>query len=271
MRPTGRQRSGRREQEGRGRLGQRPHGGLARGWSDSERPVSAPPSPAKSRSVTAPTSPDGCRRRPPAGCRTRPSGTRSPHPSWARPAGPGEPGMLSPTSTLAPALMPASALALAPIPVSPQSPNLLTYICPWENAELPVKKQNVAQEGPSGQSKATRLMSQLGPVSEWPSVAVEKRGPGENGMDTEDGHLQGETEEDVRTGPRSSLNPTASRPCPAGFHAQPGPGYQSSDPSRSTHREKESGKGVLRRRRRAELLERVWGHASDLPAGLRGE
>ncbi|XP_010841442.1 PREDICTED: probable G-protein coupled receptor 179 [Bison bison bison] len=159
-------------------------------------------------------------------------------------AGLGEPGMLSPTSTLAPALMPAPAPALAPIPVPPQSPNLLTYICPWENAELPVKKENVAQEGPSGPEQGNpshaparaRLWRAL-------SVAVEKRGPGENGMDTEDGRLQGETEEDENRPKVFSKSHSLKTPVQQGSMRSLGLAIKALTRSRSTHREKESGEG----------------------------
>ncbi|KAI4533501.1 hypothetical protein MG293_016520 [Ovis ammon polii] len=208
-------------------------------------PVSAPPSPAKSRSVDSShisgrLQEEAASRVPHAPIRHQIStpimGTSGP--------GLGEPGMLSPTSTLAPALMPAPAPALAPIPVSPQSPNLLTYICPWENAELPVKKQNVAQEGPSGPEQGNlshvparaRLWRAL-------SVAVEKRGPGENGMDTEDGHLQGETEEDEDRPKVFSKSHSLKTPVQQGSMRSLGLAIKALTRSRSTHREKESGEG----------------------------
>ncbi|KAJ1071819.1 hypothetical protein K5549_002111 [Capra hircus] len=208
-------------------------------------PVSAPPSPAKSRSVDSShisgrLQEEAASRLPHAPIRHQIStpimGTSGP--------GLGEPGMLSPTSTLAPALMPAPAPALAPIPVSPQSPNLLTYICPWENAELPVKKQNVAQEGPSGPEQGNlshvparaRLWRAL-------SVAVEKRGPGENGMDTEDGHLQGETEEDEDRPKVFSKSHSLKTPVQQGSMRSLGLAIKALTRSRSTHREKESGEG----------------------------
>ncbi|KAF4012539.1 hypothetical protein G4228_002948 [Cervus hanglu yarkandensis] len=208
-------------------------------------PVSAPPSPAKSRSVDSAHV---------SGRLQEEAARRLPHlpirhqistPIMATSGvGLGEPGMLSPTSTLAPALMPAPAPALAPIPIPPQSPKLLTYICPWENAELPVKKENVSQEGPSGPEQGNlshvparaRLWRAL-------SVAVDKRGPGENGVDTEGGRLQGETEEDEDRPKVFSKSHSLKTPVQQGSMRSLGLAIKALTRSRSTYREKESGEG----------------------------
>ncbi|KAB0367613.1 hypothetical protein FD755_020937 [Muntiacus reevesi] len=208
-------------------------------------PVSAPPSPAKSRSVDSAHV---------SGRLQEEAARRLPHPPIRHQistpimatsgVGLGEPGMLSPTSTLAPALMPAPAPALAPIPIPPQSPKLLTYICPWENAELPVKKENVSQEGSSGLEQGNlshvparaRLWRAL-------SVAVDKRGPGENAVDTEDGRLQGETEEDEDRPKVFSKSHSLKTPVQQGSMRSLGLAIKALTRSRSTYREKESGEG----------------------------
>ncbi|XP_045693346.1 probable G-protein coupled receptor 179 [Phyllostomus hastatus] len=215
-------------------------------------PLSAPPSPARSRSRDSSWA---------SGRLPEAAGGRLPHPpiqhqlSTPTKALSGaslrEPRMLSPTPTLAPALIPASAPVLVPVPalaqvpVTPQSPSFLTFICPWENAELPVKKENVAQEGSSGPERGShspaparaRLWRAL-------SVAVEKKRAGENGMDTEDRCLQGETddvgEDKSKIFPKSHSLKT---PVQQGSVRSLGLAIKALTRSRSTHREKESGEG----------------------------
>ncbi|XP_059526768.1 probable G-protein coupled receptor 179 [Myotis daubentonii] len=163
----------------------------------------------------------------------------------------GEPRMLSPTSALAPALIPGPAPVLAPgpalaaVPILAQSPSLLTFICPWENAELPVKKDNVAQEGPSGPERGhhspaparARLWRAL-------SVAVEKKGAGENGMDTEDRRLQGEADDVDEDRPKIfSKSHSLKSPVQQGSVRSLGLAIKALTRSRSTHRERGSGDG----------------------------
>ncbi|XP_032313756.1 probable G-protein coupled receptor 179 [Camelus ferus] len=211
-------------------------------------PLSAPPSPAKSSSLDSSQA---------SGKLHEEAARRLPHPPIRHQvstpimglsgAGLGEPGMLSPTSTLAPALISALAPppALAPVPIPPQSPSLLTFICPWENAELPVKKENVAQESPLGPQGGNhspaparaRLWRAL-------SVAVEKRGAGENGMDTEEGHLQGEADDMDDNRPKIlSKSHSLKTPVQQGSMRSLGLAIKALTRSRSTYREKESGEG----------------------------
>ncbi|XP_037005913.2 probable G-protein coupled receptor 179 [Artibeus jamaicensis] len=215
-------------------------------------PLSAPPSPAKSSSR------DSSRA---SGRLPEGAGGRPPHPPIQHQVSTptkalsgaclGEPRMLSPTPTLAPALIPASAPGLAPVPVlaqvpvTPQSPSFLTFICPWENAELPVKKENVAQEGSLGPEQGShspaparaRLWRAL-------SVAVEKKRAGDNGVNTEDRHLQGETDnvEEDRSKIFSKSH-SLKTPVQQGSVRSLGLAIKALTRSRSTHREKESGEG----------------------------
>ncbi|XP_057572562.1 probable G-protein coupled receptor 179 [Hippopotamus amphibius kiboko] len=208
-------------------------------------PLSAPPSPAKSSSVDSSHASgelhgEAVRRLPRPPIRHQIS-----TPIMATSGvGLGEPGMRSPTSTLAPALMPAPAPALAPIPVPPQSPSLLTYICPWENAELPVKKENVAQERPLGPEQGNRSPAP-GRARLWRalSVAVEKRGAGKNGTDTEDGHLQGEADEDEDRPKVFSKSHSLKTPVQQGSMRSLGLAIKALTRSRSAYQEKESGEG----------------------------
>ncbi|XP_025773263.1 probable G-protein coupled receptor 179 [Puma concolor] len=216
-------------------------------------PLSAPPSPAKSHSVHGSHAAAG---------RLQEEATkRLPHPPVRHQVSTpimalsgaclGEPRMLSPTSTLAPALMPAPAPtptplpALAPVPVPPQSPSLLTFICPWENAELPVKKGNVAPEGPAGPERGNHSPAPAR-AKLWRalSVAVERRGTGESGMATEDGRLQGEAGEgDEDKSKVFSKSHSLKTPVQQGSMHSLGLAIKALTRSRSTHREKESGEG----------------------------
>ncbi|XP_004434657.1 PREDICTED: probable G-protein coupled receptor 179 [Ceratotherium simum simum] len=211
-------------------------------------PLSAPPSPAKSSSMDTSHA---------SGKLHEEAARRLPHPPIRHQVSTpimalsgacrGEPRMLSPTSTLAPVLMPAPAPALAPalapVPVPPQSPSLLTFICPWENAELPVKKENVAQEGPSGPERSshsparTRLWRAL-------SVAVERRGAGENGTDTEERQLRVEAEDADEDRPKTSpKSHSLKAPVQQGSTHSLGLAIKALTRSRSTYREKEGGEG----------------------------
>ncbi|KAM5273981.1 putative G-protein coupled receptor 179 [Ctenodactylus gundi] len=210
--------------------------------------LSAPPSPAKSSSVD---SPHTSARLPEEG------GKRLPHPPIRHQVSTpilalsgaclGEPRMLSPTSTLAPALMPALAPlpipALAPVPVPPQSPCLLTYICPWENAELPIKKENVVQEGPSGPERGSHSPAPAR-AKLWRalSIAVEKRVTGENETDAEDRPLQGETGDMDEDRPKIfSKSHSLKTPVQQGSIRSLGLAIKALTRSRSTYREKEGG------------------------------
>ncbi|XP_036889314.1 probable G-protein coupled receptor 179 isoform X2 [Sturnira hondurensis] len=215
-------------------------------------PLSAPPSPAKSSSrdssCTSGRLPEVAGGRPPPPPIQHQVSTPTKALSGACL---GEPRMLSPTPTLAPALIPASAPVLAPVPalaqvpVTPQSPSFLTFICPWENAELPIKKENVAQEGSSGPEQGShspaparaRLWRAL-------SVAVEKKRAGDNGVDTEDRHLQGETD-DVEEDRSKIFSKSHSLKTPVqqGSVRSLGLAIKALTRSRSSHREKESGEG----------------------------
>lgn len=209
-------------------------------------PLSAPPSPAKSSSVDSPHA---------SGRLHEEAGRRLPHPPIGHQVSTptltlsgtclGEPRMLSPTSTLAPALLPALAPtpvpAPAPVPVPPQSPNLLTYICPWENTELPVKKENVPQEGPSGPEQGhhspaparARLWRAL-------SVAVEKSKAGENDMDVEDAHHQREANDADEDRPKIfPKSHSLKAPVQQGSMRSLGLAIKALTRSRSTYREKE--------------------------------
>uniref|UniRef100_A0A8C0RBC1 G-protein coupled receptors family 3 profile domain-containing protein n=1 Tax=Canis lupus familiaris TaxID=9615 RepID=A0A8C0RBC1_CANLF len=222
-------------------------------------PLSAPPSPAKSRSVDSSHT---------TGRLQEEAARRLPHPPVRHQVStpimalsgtcPGEPRMLSPTSTLAPALIPAPAPAttpvpvpvltsvpvpaLAPVPVPPQSPSLLTFICPWENAELPVKKGNVAQEVPSGPERSS-LSPAPARAKLWRalSVAVERRGTGENGVDIEDGRVQGGVDEGDEDKPKVfSKSHSLKTPVQQGSMHSLGLAIKALTRSRSTHKEKES-------------------------------
>uniref|UniRef100_G1TA18 G protein-coupled receptor 179 n=1 Tax=Oryctolagus cuniculus TaxID=9986 RepID=G1TA18_RABIT len=210
-------------------------------------PVSAPPSPAKSSSVDSSYT---------SGKLHEEAGRRLPHPPIRHQVSTpilalsgaclGEPRMLSPISTLAPALMPTLAPpALAPVPTPPQSPSLLTFICPWENAELPVKKENVAPEAPSGPERGShspaparaRLWRAL-------SVAVENRGAGENDRDTEGGPLQGEADDADGDRPKIfSKSHSLKTPVQQGSMRSLGLAIKALTRSRSTYKEKEGGEG----------------------------
>ncbi|XP_037666280.1 probable G-protein coupled receptor 179 [Choloepus didactylus] len=211
-------------------------------------PLSAPPSPAKSSSVDSSHT---------SGKLHKEGGQRLPHPPVRHqvstpilaPSGPclREPRMLSPTATVAPALKPApapaSAPALAAAAVSPQSSSLLTYICPWENAELPVRKENVAQASSSeperGNHSPAPARARL-----WRaiSVAVEKRGAKENETDTEGGGHQGEGDDVEEDRPKVfSKSHSLKAPVQQGSIYSLGLAIKALTRSRSTYREKESG------------------------------
>ncbi|XP_003414724.2 probable G-protein coupled receptor 179 [Loxodonta africana] len=225
---------------------------LERAWG---APLSAPPSPAKSCSVGG--SHDSRQLHEEAGRRLpRPPIRHQISTPILTLSGAclGEPRMLSPTSTLAPTLMPAPALApiptLAPVPVPPQSPSLLTYICPWENAELPVRKENATQEGPSGPEQG-RQSPAPARARIWRalSVAVEKRRAGENEMDTQDGSLQEAAEDVDEDRPKTfSKSHSLNAPVQQGSMRSLGLAIKALTRSRSTYREKESGEESPKRR-----------------------
>ncbi|NP_001074689.1 G-protein coupled receptor 179 precursor [Mus musculus] len=216
-------------------------------------PLSAPPSPGKSSSMDS------------SQTTARPheeAGRRLPHPPIRHQVSTpvlalsgiclGEPRMLSPTpaSTLAPILLPAPAPAPAPVlaPVSkpPQSPTLLTFICPWENAELPGKKENVVQEDPAGPERSghspasarTKIWRAL-------SVAVEKRGTGESEALTEGGHVQGEADDTDEEKPKVfSKSHSLKTPLQQGSVRSLGLAIKALTRSRSTYKEKDGGEGT---------------------------
>lgn len=212
-------------------------------------PLSAPPSPAKSSSLDSSRTP---------GRPQEEAGRRLPHPPIRHQVSTpilalsgaclGEPRMLSPTpaSTLAPVLLPTlaptSTPVLAPVPLSPQSPPPLTFICPWENAELPGKKENVVQEGPTGSEQSSHLpASARTRIWRALSVAVEKRGAGESERTTEDGHVQGEDDVDEDKPKVFSKSHSLKTPLQQGSVRSLGLAIKALTRSRSTHKEKEGG------------------------------
>ncbi|XP_054988211.1 probable G-protein coupled receptor 179 [Sorex araneus] len=190
-------------------------------------PLSAPPTPAKNCSVD---NPQGT-------CREDP-GKRPPHPPiWPQVSTPGrgETQWLTPTATWAPTPM------LAPGP--PQSPSLLTYICPWENAELPIKKEKTSPEEPPGAARHT-----LSPVPArarlWRalSVATERKAASESRPNSEDGPLQGDSEDGDEDRPKIfSKSHSLRSPAQPGSVRGLGLALRALTRSRSTYREKESG------------------------------
>ncbi|XP_038181287.1 probable G-protein coupled receptor 179 [Arvicola amphibius] len=213
-------------------------------------PLSAPPSPAKCSSLDSSHTP---------GRPQEEAGRRLPHPPIRHQVSTpilalsgaclGEPRMLSPTptSTLAPVLLPTlaptSTPVLAPIPLSPQSPPLLTFICPWENAELPGKKENVVQEGPTGSEHSSHLpASARTRIWRALSVAVEKRGAGESERPAEDGHSQGESDGVDEDKPKVfSKSHSLKTPLQQGSVRSLGLAIKALTRSRSTYKEKEGG------------------------------
>uniref|UniRef100_I3MW63 G protein-coupled receptor 179 n=1 Tax=Ictidomys tridecemlineatus TaxID=43179 RepID=I3MW63_ICTTR len=210
-------------------------------------PLSAPPSPAKSSSVGSSHI---------SGRLHEEAGRKLPHPPIRHQVSTpilalsgaclGEPRMLSPNSTLTPALMPPLAPtptpALAPVPVSPKSPNVFTYICPWENEELPVKKENAAQEAPSEPERGSHSPT-LATARLWRalSVAIEKRGAGEPEMNTEEGCLQGEADDVGGDRPKISKAHSLRTPGQQASMRSLGLAIKALTRSRSTYREKENG------------------------------
>ncbi|XP_076727440.2 putative G-protein coupled receptor 179 [Callospermophilus lateralis] len=210
-------------------------------------PLSAPPSPAKSSSVGSSHI---------SGRLHEEAGRKLPHPPIRHQVSTpilalsgaclGEPRTLSPNSTLTPALMPPLAPtptpALAPVPVSPQSPSVITYICPWENEELPVKKENAAQEAPSEPERGSHSPT-LATARLWRalSVAIEKRGAGEPEMNTEEGCLQGEADDVGGDRPKISKAHSLRTPVQQASMRSLGLAIKALTRSRSTYREKENG------------------------------
>ncbi|XP_036052769.1 probable G-protein coupled receptor 179 [Onychomys torridus] len=213
-------------------------------------PLSAPPSPAKSSSMDSSRTPGGPREE---------AGRRLPHaPIRHQVSTPifalsgaylGEPRMLSPTPTptLAPvplpALAPTPTSVLAPVPMPPQSPPLLTFICPWENAELPGKKENVVQEGPAGAEQSSHSpASARTKIWRALSVAVEKRGTGEGERPAEEGHAQAEAGDVGEDKPKVlSKSHSLKTPLQQGSVRSLGLAIKALTRSRSTYKEKEGG------------------------------
>ncbi|KAG8514835.1 putative G-protein coupled receptor 179, partial [Galemys pyrenaicus] len=195
-------------------------------------PLSTPPSPAKSSSVVSPPpsgklQEDAVKRLPRSPTRHQVS---TPILALLGP-GLGEPHELPPT--LVPALRsaPVPAPDLAPVPAP-------TYICPWENAELPVKKENVAQEGPSGPEQGDHALAPAR-ARLWRafSAAIEKRGGRENGMDTGNRHLLTDEGRPKIISKSRSLSTHAQQ----GSMCSLGLAIKALARSRSTYREKEYG------------------------------
>ncbi|XP_052612467.1 probable G-protein coupled receptor 179 [Peromyscus californicus insignis] len=213
-------------------------------------PLSAPPSPAKSSSTDSSHTP---------GRPHEEAGRRLPHPPIRHQVSTpifalsgaylGEPRMLSPTPTptLAPvplpALAPTPTSVLAPVPMPPQSPTLLAFICPWENAELPGKKENVVQEGPTGAEQSSHSpASARTKIWRALSVAVEKRGTGESERTTEDRHVQAEADDVDEDKPKVlSKSHSLKTPLQQGSVRSLGLAIKALTRSRSTYKEKEGG------------------------------
>uniref|UniRef100_A0ABK0M006 G protein-coupled receptor 179 n=1 Tax=Rattus norvegicus TaxID=10116 RepID=A0ABK0M006_RAT len=216
-------------------------------------PLSAPPSPAKSSSMESSHTP---------GRPHEEAGRRLPHPPIRHQVSTpilalsgaclGEPRMLSPTptSTLAPVLLPALAPTptpvLAPVSKPPQSPTLLTFICPWENAELPGKKENVVQEGPAGPERSSHTpASARTKIWRALSVAVEKKGTGESEALTEGGHVQGEADDtDEEKSKVFSKSHSLKTPLQQGSVRNLGLAIKALTRSRSAYKEKDGGEGT---------------------------
>ncbi|XP_036611520.1 probable G-protein coupled receptor 179 [Trichosurus vulpecula] len=155
----------------------------------------------------------------------------------------GDSQTLSPTSTLAPA--PAPAPALPPMPALAREPTLLTYICPWENAELPVKAESTTQEPApgtgSGESRLparARLFRALSVA-----VAVEKREATEGegaGTEHPEGDVNETDDERHRIFPKSHSLKT---PIQQGSMRSLGLAIKALTKSRSSYKEKENGAG----------------------------
>ncbi|CAH6776001.1 probable G-protein coupled receptor 179 [Phodopus roborovskii] len=213
-------------------------------------PLSAPPSPAKSSCMDSSHAP---------GRPHEEAGRRLPHPPVRHQVSTpilalsgaclGEPKMLSPTptSTLAPVLLPALAPTptpvLAPVPMGPQSPTLLTFICPWENAELPGKKEKEVQEVSTGSEQSSHSpASARTKIWRALSVAVEKRGAGESERTSEEGHVQGEVDNVDEGKPKAfSKSHSLKTPLQQGSVRSLGLAIKALARSRSTYKEKEGG------------------------------
>lgn len=184
-------------------------------------PLSAPPTPAKICSADSPQI---------LGKFPENPGKRLPYPHIQHQVSRtslGEPQRLSPSATW-----------LTPGPS--QNPSLL--ICPWENAELPVKKEKVAQEDTPGQDQDT---PSHGPARAklWRalSVAVERKAAAEKAQDPEDGQLQGVTEDGDRDRPKIfSKSHSLRGPIQPGSMHSLGLALKALTRSRSTYRDKKS-------------------------------
>ncbi|XP_074117421.1 putative G-protein coupled receptor 179 [Sminthopsis crassicaudata] len=145
----------------------------------------------------------------------------------------GDSQTLSPTSTLAP----------APGPAPAQEPSLLTYICPWENAELPVRAESSTQESAPGTGGGdarlpgrTRFLRALSvAVALEKREAVESEGPGAEHSDVT------ETEDERhRIFPKSH---SLKAPTQQGSMRSLGLAIKALTKSRSSYKEKENGVG----------------------------
>ncbi|XP_068920387.1 probable G-protein coupled receptor 179 [Petaurus breviceps papuanus] len=151
----------------------------------------------------------------------------------------GDSQTLSPTSTLAPAPAP----ALSPVPAPARDPPLLTYICPWENAELPVKAESTTQEpapvtgrGESRSPARARLFKALSVA-----VAVEKREATEGegaGIEHSEEDVNETDDEKHRIFPKSHSLKT---PIQQGSMRSLGLAIKALTKSRSSYKEKENG------------------------------
>uniref|UniRef100_F6PLD1 G protein-coupled receptor 179 n=1 Tax=Monodelphis domestica TaxID=13616 RepID=F6PLD1_MONDO len=227
-----------RRKAGAGSLARRPSARrLERTRGDS---LSPPPSPAKSNSVDSSH----------ASGKLHEPGGRWPPPSPMRHqistpilalGGPclGDSQTLSPTSTLSPAPVPAP----PPIPAPARDPSLLTYVCPWENAELPVRVESTSQEPAPGTGRGhshpparVRLLKALSVA-----MVVEKRGATEGveaGIEHPEGDVHDTDDERLRIFPKSHSLKT---PIQQGSMRNLGLAIKALTQSRSSYKEKENG------------------------------
>ncbi|XP_072502320.1 probable G-protein coupled receptor 179 [Notamacropus eugenii] len=200
--------------------------------------LSPPPSPAKSSSVDSSH----------ASGKLHETGGRWPPPSPIRHqistpilalggACLGDSQTLSPTSTLAPAP------ALPPMPAPARDPTLLTYICPWENAELPVRAENTTQEPAPGTDRGENRLPARARLFRALSVAVavEKQEVTEGdgaGIEHPEGDVNETDDERHRIFPKSQSLKT---PIQQGSMRSLGLAIKALTKSRSSYKEKENG------------------------------
>ncbi|KAM9006210.1 putative G-protein coupled receptor 179 [Sarcophilus harrisii] len=164
----------------------------------------------------------------------------------------GDSQTLSPTSTLAP----------APVPAPAQEPSLLTYICPWENAELPVRVESSTQESApatgGGDGRLPTRARFLRALSV--AVAVEKREAVESeGAGAEHSDVTETDDERHRIFPKSH---SVKAPTQQGSMRNLGLAIKALTRSRSSYKEKENRVGSPERVGKGKALEEGAGLAT---------